>query len=136
MSTGLLAVMLLGAFTSANPAGSNEAGSATATSREGRWKEDLDYFARELPAWHKDFFKLIPRKRFEKGVRDLEQRIPQSSDTEIVLGLQRLVAGLGVAHTRVEWPPGALAFHTYPVAMFWYSDGLVLQQVLSHDEER
>ncbi len=124
MRTGLLAAMLLGAFTTANPAGSNVASSATPTSREGRWKEDLDCFARELPAQHKDFFKLIPRKQFEERVRDLERRVPQLSDTEVVFCLQRFVASLGVGHTRVDWPPGALAFHNYPVAMFWYSDGL------------
>jgi hypothetical protein len=46
------------------------------------------------------------------------------SDPEIVLRLKRLVASLGVAHTGVSWPSGPLAFHHYPIALYWYSDGL------------
>jgi hypothetical protein len=99
---------------------------AVSSTREGRWREDLDYFAKELPARHKDFFKLISRKQFSREVADLAGDIPQISDSEIVLRLMRLVASLGVGHSRVSWPSGALAFRVYPVEMQWFSDGLAV----------
>jgi hypothetical protein len=102
----------------------NAAMPTTGISREARWKEDLDYFAGELPARHKDFHKLTSKETFENGVRELQDELPRLSDAEIVLRLKRLTAGLGVAHTGVGWPSGELAFHSYPLALFWYLDGL------------
>ncbi len=93
-------------------------------SRAARWKADLEYFSRELPARHKDFFELIPKESFEKAMNQLQRDLPQVSDVEVVLRLKRLVAGLGVAHTRVGGPLEPLAFRRYPIAFFWYSDGL------------
>lgn len=93
-------------------------------SREARWKEDLDYFAQELPARHKDFFKLITKERFDEAMRELQREIPRLSDAEMILRLKRLAASLGVAHTGVGWPSGNLAFSRYPLLLFWYSDGL------------
>jgi len=124
MKRALCTAILLGAFATAKPAETNTASPPAASSRESRWKEDLDYFARELPAKQKDFFKLMPKKEFEKQVSDLQRELPRLSDGEIVLRLKRLAASLGVAHTRVGWPPRPLAFRTYPFALFWYSDGL------------
>ena len=97
------------------------------TLRDVRWQEDLNYLANELPAKQRDFFKLIPKEKFEKEIAELNGKIPQLSDWEIVLQLIRIVAGLGVAHTTVTgdgWM--AQQVHVYPLKVEWFSDELAV----------
>ena len=96
--------------------------------RAARWQEDLDYFARELPAGQKDFSLLISQDRFEREVTELKRQAPQLSDADILFELMRIVASLGVAHTSVAFgsAQGTMALHSYPVRMQWFSDGLAV----------
>jgi hypothetical protein len=96
--------------------------------RVSHWREDLDFFAKELPAKHKEFYTLIPKNKFDHAVADLDREVPQLSDVEIILRLTRLVASVGVAHTSVQPPSGTEnhAFQVYPLQMQWFSDGLAL----------
>jgi hypothetical protein len=96
------------------------------SSRENRWREDLEYFARELPARHVQFAQIVSPKKFQRDVDRLSAAVPRLSDTEIVLELMRQVAGFDVSHTRVSWPSGALAFREYPLGFYWFSDGLAV----------
>ncbi|HEX7288429.1 MAG TPA: hypothetical protein VF532_19755, partial [Candidatus Angelobacter sp.] len=91
--------------------------------REERWRQDLEFFAGQFPALQMDFKKLYPPAKFQREVRDLEQDVPQISDSEVVLRLMRLVAAAKVAHTTVYEPQGSLAFHRYPLQFYWYADG-------------
>ena len=90
------------------------------------WPADLDYFAQAFPASQKDCYQLIPRDKFEREVAELKRAAPQLSDAEIILELTRVVASLGVAHTKVapESGLGARAFHHYPIQMQWFGDSL------------
>ena len=92
------------------------------------WREDLDYFAKELPAKQKEFAKLISKDKFDRMVVELEREAPQFSDSEIILQLTRIVAALGVAHTHVQIPSGSAsnALQVYPIRMQWFSDGLAV----------
>jgi hypothetical protein len=96
--------------------------------RVARWQEDIDYFAREFPATQKDFYRLLPRDKFEREVMELKRQVPQASDREILFGLMRIAASLGVAHTRVAFgtATGTMALHSYGVEMRWFSDGLAV----------
>jgi tRNA A-37 threonylcarbamoyl transferase component Bud32 len=94
--------------------------------RAARWQEDLEYLEAELPKRHLDFFKLISRDDFHQGVTGLKERVANSSDAEIVLGVMRIVASPRVAHTQLGWSAYASAFHKYPMAMKWFSDGLAV----------
>jgi hypothetical protein len=124
MKRALFAVIVLVAWLTAGCTQPDASNSAALTPREARWNEDLDYFARELPAQHKDFSKLISRGEFRTEVQALRTELPQLSDAEVILRLTRITAGLGVAHTFVRSPTGTLAFGGYPLQMYWYSDGL------------
>jgi hypothetical protein len=106
----------------ATPAANNPA------TRIGRWEEDLDCFARELPVRQKDFFMLMPQDKFEREVAELKRQAPQLSDAEIVFQLMRIVASLGVAHTEVSFGSAAetMTLHSYPVQLQWFSDGLAV----------
>jgi hypothetical protein len=96
--------------------------------RVARWREDLDYFAREFPAKQMDFAILLPRDRFDQEVTELKRQAPELSDAEIVFALMRIVASLGVAHTSIAFGSisGTAAPHSYPVEMQWFSDGLAV----------
>ncbi len=102
------------------------ANDSTADSR--LWQEDIDYFAKELPAKQKEFDRLIPKDKFDRMVAELKREVPQLSDSEIILQLTRIVAGLGVAHTHVQIPSGSesKALQVYPIRMQWFSDGLAV----------
>jgi len=100
---------------------------ATSTSphaREDRWRQDLECFRSELPQRHLDFSKLTSANDFNRAVTELEQNVTNLSDTEITFGLMRIVAGVGVAHTQLDWQPLAANFHRYPIQMQWCADGL------------
>jgi hypothetical protein len=124
MKRALLAAIVLAACTTTDSAQTDASKLAALTSREARWNEDLDYLARELPARHKDFYKLIAKKKFKSQMQTLKSEMPQLSDAEVILRLMRTTASLGVAHTTVRGPTGTLAFGRYPLVMYWYSDGL------------
>ncbi|HET7873764.1 MAG TPA: hypothetical protein VFL42_14710, partial [Terriglobales bacterium] len=99
---------------------------APATTREDRWRADLKFFAEQFPQAQMDFGKLYPGKSFHRELGQLEQELPQLSDSEVIFRFMRLVASARVAHNTVYWPEGALAFHSYPLQMAWYSDGLAV----------
>jgi hypothetical protein len=96
--------------------------------RASRWQADLDYFEREFPARQIDFAVFMSRERFDQEVTDLKRQIPQLSDPEIVFGLMRIVASLGVAHTSIAF--GSIretaAPHSYPIELQWFSDGFAV----------
>ena len=116
---GVFAWIVFGALwqLTAAPAASDAAG------RNARWRADLRNFATNLPARQLDFFKLIPKEKFEQEMTDLYANIPQLSDAEISLQLTRVAAGLGVAHTMAE-VSDTVAAEVYPIRMQWFSDGL------------
>lgn len=99
------------------------------------WQDDLEYLKTKLPQKQIDFYKLMPKEKFEREISDINQSVPRLSDSQITLRLIRLMAGLGVAHS-VIYPPGksALAFHYYPLQFTWFSDGLVVTASAPGDE--
>jgi hypothetical protein len=97
------------------------------TARTSRWQEDLDFFARELPAKQMDFSQLMPGDKFEHSVAEPKREVPQLSDPDILFELMRIVAGLGVAHTGVAFGAiGDFNVRKYPIQMQWFSDGLAV----------
>src|SRR5262249_16837083 len=76
--------------------------------REERWKEDLDFFAREFPNKQLDFEKLYSKEQFRAEVERLREELSGNSDVEIFLRLKRLVASAHVGHTLVRFPSGEM----------------------------
>lgn len=72
------------------------------TAQQGR--EDLAYFAKELPKRHPDAFANTPRDKFEAAVAELDGKIDHLNSDEIYVGLDRLANLIGDAHTYVEFP--------------------------------
>lgn len=69
-----------------------------------QWKEDLAYFATELPKRHPDAFAVTPKDKFEAAVAELNGKIDHLNSDEIYIGLDRLANLIGDAHTYVEFP--------------------------------
>lgn len=89
------------------------------------WNGDLAYFARELPARHKNLFFQVPPEKFRADVDALAKQAATLPDAEVVFRLQELVVGLGDDHTDVGWPEfvGGESPEYLPLRMLWFADG-------------
>lgn len=82
-------------------AGRAAADTPAATLTKEQWRQDLQHLARELPRRHKNAFHAVTREQFLRAVAALDAAIPSLQDHEIRLGLQRIVAMVGDAHTAL-----------------------------------
>ncbi len=69
-----------------------------------QWREDLQFFARELPKRHANAFHHTPRERFEAAVADVERRLDRMNGDEVVMALERVANLIGDGHTNVQFP--------------------------------
>jgi len=86
-----------------------------------QWRQDVRYFAEQLPKRHKNLYHAVSREQFERAVSDLDAAIPSLQDHEIVVRLQQIAALVGDGHTGVHLPA---YFKRYPLALFWFGDAL------------
>jgi len=91
-----------------------------AVSKE-QWRDDLRFFAREMPKRHMNLFHSMSREEFERAVGELEAAIPALEDHQIVVRLQQIAARVGDGHTGVHQPSW---FQLYPLALYWFGSDL------------
>lgn len=96
---------------------------SAADSEPGRWQQDLNYLATELPRLHVNAFHAIEKQRFYQEVNRLDSSIPYLSKDEIIVGLHKLVAMIGDAHTQFDWL-NISGGRKVPLELYWLSDGL------------
>ncbi len=94
-----------------------------------RWREDIAYFRQELPRRHIDAFHDLSRPEFDRMTADLDRHVSSLRDHEIIVGLARVVARLGLrdGHSRVNLFNPAVKFHKLPLNFYSYSDGLFVR---------
>jgi hypothetical protein len=92
--------------------------------RVQRWREDLAFLAKELPARHKNLYFQLPQEEFEAAVEELDETIARRSDDELVVEFMRLVASAGDGHTSVQPGRGPVAWTRLPIRLRKFSDGL------------
>ena len=95
------------------PVDTRPVGSLTAE----KWREDLRYLAAELPRKHKNAFHSVTREQFERAVAELDAEIPSMQDSDVVMGLSRIVAMIGDGHTHLQW--GRL-YPNVPLRLYWF----------------
>lgn len=121
------ALTLLGTFLlrcSSSPAGPSPAPAPAAT-RDGRFIQDIDALALDLPRLHTNLFFKTPREAFEREVAMLKTRVAGMADHEVVTGLMRLAALPGDAHTAIS-PFSYAGFRRLPLRVRFLSDGLTV----------
>ncbi len=90
-----------------------------------QWREDLRFFAANMPKMHRNLFHSMSREQFEAAVKRLDERIPTMADHEIIVELMRIVGMIGDGHTGVRVNQ---QFKTaYPLRLYYFKDGLFVQ---------
>src|SRR5919202_3427954 len=84
---------------------------ANELTRDERWREDVRFYAAEIPKRHKNLFFQLSKNDFEREVKRLEERVPKMSDDEIYFALMRITAAVGDGHTGV-------GFYQLPTSRF------------------
>jgi hypothetical protein len=70
-------------------------GAVTASEAEA-WKEDLHFLANEMVKVHPNLFHAVSREQFNAAVAELDERIPLLTRDDVILGMARLVALIGM----------------------------------------
>lgn len=69
-----------------------------------QWKEDLNFFAKEMAKRHPDAFANTSKEKFDAAVTELGQRLEHLNSDQIYIALDHLANLIGDAHTYVEFP--------------------------------
>jgi hypothetical protein len=89
--------------------------------RVEKWRQDLEYLAKELPKRHKNAFHSITRRQFERAIAKLDKDIPALQDHEIIVRIRGILGMIGDTHTNLfGWED---SFHRYPFRFYRFSDG-------------
>jgi hypothetical protein len=110
------------------PALTPAAPASAGPTRDERWIGDVDALVEAIRRLHPDPFHDVPRARFLAAAARLEDRVPVSTDAEVLVGLMRLAA-LPSARGRDGhlglWPPDSpTAIRRFPVRLWSFPDGL------------
>ncbi len=115
----------------------------TQENRINEWREDLNTLKLYLPALDKSFtpseayvYSNEPSlyvfsfnagnilEDFYRKTEELDKRIPELSDNEMIVELAKLVALSNNAHTRIYLLRNRTVLNSFPIRMYWFSDGL------------
>ena len=104
-----------------------------AATRDGRWLQDIDYLASELPRLHCHLFARLTPSAFAAAVDSLRTDVPDLTDGQIRLRIAAIVASVGDGHTTLTgWTEG---LPELPLRLRWFSDGLFITRVeLGHED--
>lgn len=90
-----------------------------------QWREDLEVYAARMPEVHENLYHTISETQFREAVDDLERRLPELEDHEVIVELARITAMIGDGHTRLWLTPNSRnGFHQVPILLYWLEDGL------------
>lgn len=100
---------------------------AETMTREEGWRADLRLLSREVRRRAFDPFLYIPEDSFDAAVASLKASIPDLSDLQIVLGMEKLLASLGDGHARVRAPKDRPEMQrAAPLQFFLFEEGVFI----------
>ena len=92
------------------------------------WREDLAYLRAQMPRHHANLFHTMTRQQFDSALAAIETRLPTLARHQVIVELQRLAALIGDGHSNVgPWRDSVIAFHSLPVAFYWFAEGLIIR---------
>ena len=97
--------------------------SLVAQSREERWAQDIQFFANQFKTVHPKPYAKISVTDFDQAVTDLSSRVGQLADYEILLGMNRIAALVGDAHSWVYTFQAGSGMRQLPIRVRWFKDG-------------
>ncbi|GEM_PF-2224573 len=78
-----------------------------------RWRDDLAFLRKEMPAHHADLFHQMSPAQFDSALRSIGARLPTMARHQVIVELQKLDAMVGDGHSNVgPWRDSVIAFHT------------------------
>ena len=93
-----------------------------------RWREDLTVLRKEMPAHHANLFHDMTPAQFDSALESIETRLPTLARHQVIVELQKLDAMVGDGHSSVgPWRDSVIAFHTLPIALYWFEDGIIVR---------
>jgi hypothetical protein len=90
------------------------------TTREDRWRQDLDFYATTIKQTHPQPFANLPAEEFDGMVRELSGQVGTLTDLQVLLGMNRIASRMGDGHTSVAALPGVRLFS---IRLQWLADG-------------
>ena len=107
-------------------------GAQTATSLDSagvrRWREDLAFLRKEMPAHHANLFHDMTPAQFDSALKSIDARLPSLARHQVIVELQKLDALVGDGHSNVgPWRDSVIAFHTLPIALYWFEEGIIVR---------
>jgi len=123
---GFVAVLLVGLLSSSMSTTPCCAGRLSAD----QWRQDLQVLDETIRTVHKFPFHTVSESDYSQMVKTLHDNIPTLSDQEIIVEMACIVAAVNDGHTHLNgWHRNAAwGFHSYPIALYWFSDGLYVRQ--------
>jgi hypothetical protein len=125
-----LLVAVLFAGTSALPSNPLRAQASTTldTADVRRWREDLAFLRKEMPAHHANLFHDMSPTQFDSALNSIGTRLPAMARHQAIVELQKLDAMVGDGHSNVSpWRDSVIGFHTLPVALYWFEEGIIVR---------
>ena len=93
-----------------------------------KWREDLAFMAREMPATHKDLFHSMSRESFDLAIKRLDEKIPTLKRNQIIAEMMKIVAMVGDGHSNIYPTRDAkIGFHSLPIKFYLFKDGLFIR---------
>ena len=92
--------------------------------RVTRWHQDIDAAIDGLFTKHKNAFHTTPKEQIQKAAEELKAKVGQLADYEVTVGLMRIVALVGDAHTNLQF--STFPWHTLRVDLAWLRDGVFI----------
>jgi hypothetical protein len=92
------------------------------------WREDLAFLRQEMPEHHANLFHDMTRAQFDSALNSIDARLPTLARHQVIVELERLAAMIGDGHSNVSpWRDSVIAFHTLPIALYWFEEGLMVR---------
>jgi len=81
-----------------------------------------------MPARHVNLFHDMSRAQFDSALTSIDTRLPTLARHQVIVELERLAALIGDGHSNVgPWRDSLIAFHSLPVALYWFTEGMVIR---------
>lgn len=99
------------------------------------WRADIDFLVRELPRRHVKPFFHCDRAHFESAATELSRGVEDQTDAEVLVGMMRLVALLGDAHTSVDVFGAQPRLRRFALDLYDFDDGVAIVAARESQQE-